>query len=130
MKYTKFHLKDETPTRARQPAALSVATALARAFRAHGVKRMFGLPGGGSSLDLIEAGRRERIPFVLARHECAAVFMAAATAEIEGSPGVALTTIAAAFPASVFHGYDLSNHAIDRAEARVAQLGLTNVQLH
>ncbi len=53
---------------------------------------MFGLPGGGSSLDLIEAAHRERIAFILTRHECAAVFMAAATAEIEGNLGVALTT--------------------------------------
>lgn len=54
----------------------------------------------------------------------------AVAADVGCGAGVALTTIAAAFPASVFHGYDLSNHAIDRAEARVAQLGLTNVQLH
>ena len=71
---------------------ISVATALARAFKAAGVRRMFGLPGGGSSLDLIEATQRQRIDFILTRHECAAVFMAAATAEIEGNLGVALTT--------------------------------------
>ena len=86
----------QTPagTAAAAPRAkpVSVATALARAFKAHGVRRMFGLPGGGSSLDLIEAAQRERIPFILTRHECAAVFMAAATAELEGSLGVALTT--------------------------------------
>ena len=94
-------LSDPTVLDAQAPAGIaaaprakpvSVATALARAFKTHGVKRMFGLPGGGSSLDLIEAARRERIPFILARHECAAVFMAAATAELEGSLGVALTT--------------------------------------
>ena len=56
---------------ASKPArTISAASALARAFKAHGVKRMFGLPGGGSSLDLIEAAQRERIPFILARHEC------------------------------------------------------------
>ena len=54
----------------------------------------------------------------------------AVAADVGCGAGVALTTIAAAFPASTFHGYDLSNHAIDRAEARVAELGLTNVELH
>ena len=71
---------------------VTVATALVRAFKANGTRRMFGVPGGGSSLDLIEAARLEGIDFVLARHECAAMFMAAATAELDGTLGVALTT--------------------------------------
>ena len=78
-----------------QPAVAAradVATALVRAFSAHGTRRLFGLPGGGSSLDLIEAAREAGLDFVLARHECSAVFMAAATAELDGSLGVALTT--------------------------------------
>ncbi len=73
-------------------APRDVASALVDAFAAHGTRRLFGLPGGGSSLDIIEAARRAGLPFVLARHECAAVFMAAATAELDGSLGVALTT--------------------------------------
>lgn len=78
-----------------QPAVAAradVATALVRAFSVHGTRRLFGLPGGGSSLDLIEAAREAGLDFVLARHECSAVFMAAATAELDGSLGVALTT--------------------------------------
>ena len=54
----------------------------------------------------------------------------AVAADVGCGAGVALTTIAAAFPASTFHGYDLSNHAIDRAAARVEEMGLTNVVLH
>ncbi len=115
-------MKDETPTRARRPAALSVAAALARAFRAHGVRRMFGLPGGGSSLDLIEAGRRERIAFVLARHECAAVFMAAATAEIEGSPGVVLTTKG---PGAANAANGVAHAALDRCPLAVVTDGFS-----
>ena len=71
---------------------ITVATALVRAAKASGAKRLFGLPGGGSSLDLIEAARREGLDFVLTRHECAAVFMAAATSQLDGALGVALTT--------------------------------------
>jgi 2-polyprenyl-3-methyl-5-hydroxy-6-metoxy-1,4-benzoquinol methylase len=41
--------------------------------------------------------------------------------------GVALLTLAGAFPQSTFEGYDPSLHAIDRARTRVAELGLGNV---
>lgn len=43
--------------------------------------------------------------------------------------GVALTTLAAAYPQSTFHGYELSRHALDRAAERIAELSLTNVEL-
>ena len=106
---------------AEKPArAISVASALARAFKAHGVKRMFGLPGGGSSLDLIEAAQRERIPFILARHECAAVFMAAATAELEAVPGVALTTKG---PGTANAANGVAHCALDRTPVAVVTDG-------
>lgn len=77
-----------------RPAAASetVATAVVRALKATGTRRVFGVPGGGSSLDLIEAAHSQGLDFILARHECAAVFMACATAEMDGSVGAALTT--------------------------------------
>ena len=70
----------------------SVSELLIRAFKARGVRRMFGLPGGGSSLDLIDQAQAQGIDFVLTRHECSAMFMASATAELDASLGVALTT--------------------------------------
>ena len=70
----------------------TVAELLASAFGAIGVRRIFGVPGGGSSLDVIDAAARRDIEFVLTRTESAAVMMAAATAELSGTPGVALTT--------------------------------------
>jgi 2-polyprenyl-3-methyl-5-hydroxy-6-metoxy-1,4-benzoquinol methylase len=54
----------------------------------------------------------------------------AVVADVGCGAGVALCTMAAAFPASTFHGFDLSRHAIERAAVRVAELGLTNVELH
>jgi len=54
----------------------------------------------------------------------------AVAADVGCGAGVALTTIATAFPSSAFHGYDLSNNAIDRAVSRVDEVGLTNVELH
>ena len=50
-------------------------------------------------------------------------------ADIGCGAGVALCALAAAYPRSTFHGYELSKHALDRAHARVARMGLTNVEL-
>ena len=65
---------------------------IARVCERHGVKRIFGVPGGGSSLDIIAAFAARGIPYVLTRTETAAVIMAAATAEATGTIGVAMTT--------------------------------------
>lgn len=75
-----------------RPGRSTVAELLAAAFDVNGVRRMFGVPGGGSSLDVIDAAARRDIEFVLTRAESAAVMMAAATAELSGTLGVALTT--------------------------------------
>ncbi|MBL8386163.1 MAG: hypothetical protein JNM90_23975, partial [Burkholderiales bacterium] len=105
------------------PAApVRLATALARAWKAEGVRRIYGLPGGGSSLDLIEAAKRERIDFVLARHECAAVFMAAAGAEIDGRLGVALTTKG---PGTANAANGVAHAALDRCPVAVVTDGFS-----
>lgn len=70
----------------------TIAELLVKAFTTQGVRRIFGVPGGGSSLDVIEAAAAADIDFVLTRTECAAVMMAAVTAEISGTIGVALMT--------------------------------------
>ncbi|MHB1583991.1 MAG: class I SAM-dependent methyltransferase [Acidimicrobiales bacterium] len=50
-------------------------------------------------------------------------------ADVGCGAGVALTALAEAYPRSTFHGYELSRHAVDRARARVAELGLSNVEI-
>ncbi|WP_137124599.1 thiamine pyrophosphate-dependent enzyme [Roseomonas sp. HF4] len=75
-----------------EPATPTAADALAAAFAAAGTRRIYGVPGGGSSLDLIAAAKARGIDFVLARHETSAVIMAATEAELSGAPGVALCT--------------------------------------
>lgn len=74
-------------------AAANLAQFIVDRLSRRGVKRMFGVPGGGSSLDLIDAGAKAGIDFVLARTETAAAFMAAVTAELTGTPGVVITGI-------------------------------------
>ena len=58
--------------------------ALAQALARAGVRQMFGLPGGGSSLDLIEAAAEVGIGFTLSKTENAAVMMAGAFGSFEG----------------------------------------------
>ncbi len=72
--------------------ALTGAGAVARAMKAAGVARAYGVPGGGSSLDLIAACKAEGIAFILARQETAAVVMAAAEAEVSGAPTAVVVT--------------------------------------
>ena len=77
------------------PAAASpvLASTIVDQLKAFGVKRMFGIPGGGSSLALIEAAGRAGLEFILTRTETAAAIMAAVTGEMTGTPGVVLTGI-------------------------------------
>ena len=76
---------------------MTLADAMLTAFKARGLRRIFGVPGGDSSLDLIAAAGRQGVDFVLTRGETAAAMMAAVTAELTGeltgAPGVALTGI-------------------------------------
>ena len=94
--------------------APTLAETMMAAFEARGVKRIFGIPGGGSSLDLIDAAGRRGIDFVLTRGETAAAIMAAVTAEVTGAPGVVLTGIGPG-AASVVNGIA---YEIGRASCR------------
>ncbi len=53
----------------------------------------------------------------------------ALVADVGCGGGVALLAMAQAFPNSEFHGYDPSDHAVDNARKKVAELGLKNVTL-
>ncbi|NKB58965.1 MAG: hypothetical protein GKS00_21760 [Alphaproteobacteria bacterium] len=71
---------------------MSVAEFLIARLKECGLPRIFGVPGGGSSMDLIDAARRADIPFVLTRREDSGAIMAATTAWLSGGPGLALGT--------------------------------------
>ncbi len=74
-------------------ATTSLASTLVEMLKDEGVKRIFGIPGGGSSLALIEAAGRTGLDFVLTRTETAAAIMAAVTGELTAIPGVLLTGV-------------------------------------
>lgn len=70
---------------------LSVAAWIARTLEARGIDRIFGLQGGHIQPIWDHAARRG-IRIVDVRHECAAVHMAHAHAELTGTLGVAMVT--------------------------------------
>ncbi len=69
----------------------TVADTLAATLHSYGVRRIFGVPGGGSSLELIDACAARDIAFVLTHTETAAAIMAAVTGELSNAPGVVST---------------------------------------
>jgi acetolactate synthase-1/2/3 large subunit len=79
----------------------TVAEILIDGLRRAGVQRIFGVPGGGSNLELLEAARALGLPFVLCHQESAACIMAAVTGELGGAPGAVLSTLGPGVSASV-----------------------------
>jgi acetolactate synthase I/II/III large subunit len=76
-----------------------------------GVRRLFGMPGGGSTADLIEAARLGGLPFTLAQTESGSAFMATAQAEITGMPAACIATLGPG-AASLVNG--VANALLDR----------------
>jgi acetolactate synthase I/II/III large subunit len=69
-----------------------LAAALAEGLHAAGVRKLFGVPGGGPNLDMIGAAAELGIDFVLAHGETAACIMAATYGRLTGTPGAAVVT--------------------------------------
>ena len=69
----------------------TVGDAFAKALKRGGVPYVFGIPGGGSAIDLIEACRTVEIPFVLVQHETTASMSAIVAGELTGSCGVCMS---------------------------------------
>ena len=57
-----------------------------------GTRHLFGIPGGGTSLDLIEAAASQRIELVLTAREDAALIMAGVSGVLTQGPGLAFST--------------------------------------
>jgi len=70
-----------------------VADLIACALKSAGVRMLFGVPGGGSNLDVIAAAGAAGLPFVLTATETAGAIAALAQAEVTGRPGACLTTL-------------------------------------
>src|SRR5574337_50523 len=90
----------------------TVAELLVEGLRRAEVPRLFGVPGGGSNLDLLEAARAQGLPFVLCHQEWAACIMAAVTGELTGRPGAVLATLG---PGVTATATGLAHALLDRA---------------
>ncbi len=105
---------------------ITIAQVLVRKLGQKGVKKIFGLPGGGSSLDVIAAASAQHIEFILTKTENAAVMMAGALAETTGVPGVALMTKG---PGLTNSANGVAYACLDRAPVIVLTDGFTSKQL-
>jgi acetolactate synthase-1/2/3 large subunit len=76
------------------------------------VPRLFGVPGGGSNLEVLEAARVRGLPFVLCHQEWAACIMAAVTGELTGRPGAVLSTLG---PGGTASATGLAHARLDRS---------------
>ena len=105
---------------------ITIAQLLVHKLGQKGVKKIFGLPGGGSSLDVIAAASAQDIEFILTKTENAAVMMAGALSETTGVPGVALMTKG---PGLTNSANGVAYASLDRAPVVVLTDGFTPKQL-
>jgi len=68
-----------------------VSDVFADTLKRNDVPYLFGIPGGGSAIDLIESCKSVDIPFVLVQHETTAAMAAAVTGELTGTCGVCVS---------------------------------------
>lgn len=74
------------------PATSSFKEILISRLCAAGVSRLFGVPGGGTSLDLMVAAKAAGLDVVITAREDAAVIMAGVSGILAETPGVAFAT--------------------------------------
>ena len=74
-------------------APATVADLIVHQLLQAGVRTLFGVPGGGGNLDLIDAASRAGLPFVLTATETAAALSAVGQVEAAGGCGACLTTL-------------------------------------
>ena len=113
------------------PQQLGIVEQLPEAFRS-GIGLAYDALGPEGAAG-IERGfapwfRQLLVPTVLPRIDglVGALEQGIAVADVGCGAGAALLAMAAAFPASEFHGYDISEHALARAEANRAEAGVSN----
>jgi acetolactate synthase-1/2/3 large subunit len=72
---------------------MNMSQAISKVLKGSGVNFLFGIPGGGSSADLINTSEDEGIKFILTQHETSAAIMAGICGDETGVPGACLSTL-------------------------------------
>jgi len=99
---------------------------LARRLRGAGLNHAFGVPGGGASLDLLEALRRHDVETVITAREDAAVMMAGVSGVLSEAPGLAFTTKG---PGLANAANGLASAALDRMPALLVAESFTEEEM-
>lgn len=117
------------------PATMEKMTVLPESFRT-GLGHDYD-SHGPEAAEGIERGfepwmRNHLLPDVLPRLDGVVERLTAGTvaADVGCGSGAGVLRMARAFPASRFAGYDISRHALERANAHLAESGLANVEFH
>ena len=71
----------------------TVVELISTMLKREGIQYIFGIPGGGATIDLLDAAEKDGIRFVLNTHETASAMMGSAIGELTGKPGVVVTAI-------------------------------------
>ena len=71
----------------------TVVELISTLFKREGIRYIFGIPGGGGTIDLLDATEKAGIRFVLNTHETAAAMMGCVVGELTATPGVVVTAI-------------------------------------
>ena len=108
-------------------AERTVTEALVERLMDAGVRLIYGVPGGECNLDFIAAADKLGARFVLTRNETAAAIMACVTAELTGTPGVAMTTRGPGLAAAV---NGTAYAALDRAPLLLIADGYEDSDTH
>ena len=80
------------PSERSKPSKRTIADSLVAACSEAGTTHVFGVPGGGSNLDVVGAAEAHGLEFVLVHTETAAAIMAGVMGELTGSPGMCIAT--------------------------------------
>ncbi|MEO8465525.1 MAG: thiamine pyrophosphate-binding protein [Gammaproteobacteria bacterium] len=105
----------------------TITEALVQRLLGAGVRLIYGVPGGECNLDFIAAADKLGARFVLTRNETAAAIMACVTAELTGTPGVAMTTRGPGLAAAV---NGAAYAALDRAPLLLIADGYEDSDTH
>jgi len=93
-------------------SATTVADVVVDGLQRAGTPRIFGVPGRGAQLPLLEAARRRGLSVVLAHDEAAACVMAAVTGDLVSAPGA---TLAAPGPGVAAAAAGVARATLDRS---------------
>ncbi len=120
---------------AQLPSLLGLAGPIAESFRTglgHPYDAMGPEGAAGVERGLAPWFRALLVPFVLPRVPGIVEALREGTEvlDVGCGAGVALLEMAKAFPHSRFHGYDISGHALERAERNRAAAGVVNAVFH